>query len=66
MMVQRSHEENSPAFAEFALGVFEVADLKQHADRFGDENSADEEEDELLADDDGDVADQATERERAE
>src|SRR5947207_5064126 len=54
MMVKRGHQEDSPAFAEFSFGVFEPGDLQEDADGFGDENSADEEEHEFLADDDGD------------
>ena len=46
-------------------GVFEIGDLDDDGEGFGDEDAADEEEHEFLADDDGDVADEAAERERA-
>ena len=65
MMVDGGHQENSAAFAVTFFGVFEPADLEDHASRFGHENAAAEDEQEFLADDDGYVAKQAAEGQRA-
>src|SRR6478672_10598289 len=65
VMVDRRDEENPPAFAVSFPGVFEVANLQHHTDRFHHEDAASEEEHQLMADDNRDVADQTTQRQRA-
>src|SRR5689334_4683980 len=62
VVVQRGHEEDPAAFAVALLRVLEPADLQDHAHCFGDEDAADENEHEFLADHDRDVADEPAER----
>ena len=63
--MERGHQEKSAALAGAFSGEFEPTDLEDDADGFGDEDSAAEDEEEFLADDDGDIAEEAAEGEGA-
>src|SRR5258708_16851458 len=65
MVVDGGHEEDAATFAVFVFGVFEPGDLEHHGDGLDDKDSADHDEQKFLADDDGDVAEEAAEGEGA-
>ncbi len=64
-MVQRRHFENAPSYAVLLLGVLEVGHLNHHRNGFSDEHPAHDGQHDFLADDHGDGAQGAAQRQRA-
>ena len=65
MVVYGSHQQQAVAFAVFALGVFEVADLHHHREAFDQKDAAQQRQQQLLADAEGEDGDDAADRQRA-
>src|SRR4051812_45652940 len=65
MIMDGGHEEDALALAVADSGVLEVVALDDDRKSLGDEDTADEDERELVSDDDRDVRDQTAQRQRA-
>ena len=59
VVVQGRHEQDAPPLAVFALGILEVAHLDHHRDALGQEDAAQQRQQQLLADAEGEDGDDA-------
>ena len=65
MVVDRRHQQDATPFAVAAFGVLEPADLHHHREAFDQKDAAQQRQQQLLADAEGEDGDDAADRQRA-